>query len=232
MMHLHDAGVRTTVNIDDHLLAEAKVIAARGHRSLGDVINDALRYAFVERTEGTRAGHRVALPVDGGSGLQPGIDLQDRGSLAAALGDDAAIRAPSWRQHLRLRIPDRHRAPRRVSKLTRDTAVRGGTRGSRQSSPHLDRPHRDQPPDLPGAVSPPARPRILLRGAGRTSGSGGAFRRSALAPVRPAVPRRWRNGQPDPRCRSCRAGPRARCDIDLDRPGHAAVARPHRPSPP
>jgi plasmid stability protein len=87
--------VRTTVNIDDHLLAQAKVVAARGHRSLGDVINDALRYALVERVEGTRPGQRVVLPVDGGSGLQPGIDLEDKGSLAAALGDDAPVRAPS-----------------------------------------------------------------------------------------------------------------------------------------
>ena len=78
------------MDIDDHLLAEAKVIAARGHRSLGDVINDALRYALVERAEGTRAGHRVVLPMDGGSGLQPGIDLEDEGSLATALGDSWA----------------------------------------------------------------------------------------------------------------------------------------------
>jgi hypothetical protein len=87
--------VRTTVNIDDNLLAEAKVIAARGHRSLGDVINDALRFAFVDRPAAQGPDRRVTLPVDPGSGLQPGIDLEDRDIVAAALDDDAPFRAPS-----------------------------------------------------------------------------------------------------------------------------------------
>jgi Arc/MetJ family transcription regulator len=34
--------MRTTVNIDEHLLAEAKAEAARTKRSLGDVVDDAL----------------------------------------------------------------------------------------------------------------------------------------------------------------------------------------------
>jgi metal-responsive CopG/Arc/MetJ family transcriptional regulator len=35
--------MRTTVNIDDDLLAEIKVIAGRRHASLGEVVDDALR---------------------------------------------------------------------------------------------------------------------------------------------------------------------------------------------
>ncbi|MFT4289100.1 ribbon-helix-helix protein, CopG family [Nocardioides sp.] len=35
--------MRTTVNIDDQLLAAVKVEAARGHRTIGSVIEDALR---------------------------------------------------------------------------------------------------------------------------------------------------------------------------------------------
>jgi hypothetical protein len=85
--------MRTTVNIDEHLLAEAKAMAARGHRSLGDIIDDALRSLFVERTEHTPLTQRVVLPVGGGSGLQPGIDLEDKESLAEALGDNLPFHA-------------------------------------------------------------------------------------------------------------------------------------------
>jgi hypothetical protein len=35
----------------------------------------------------------VVLPVGGGSGLQPGIDLEDKESLAEALGDNLPFHA-------------------------------------------------------------------------------------------------------------------------------------------
>jgi hypothetical protein len=81
--------VRTTVNIDDHLLAEAKVVAPRGHRTLGDVIDDALRFMLSERSGPTAEAGRVVLPTDGGTGLQPGVDLEDKESLAELLGDNS-----------------------------------------------------------------------------------------------------------------------------------------------
>jgi hypothetical protein len=87
--------VRTTINIEDHLLAEAKVVAARGHRSLGDVVNDALRLVLSEPGGGARHRPQVILPVDGGSGLQPGVDLDDKNAIAAALDDESPFRAPA-----------------------------------------------------------------------------------------------------------------------------------------
>jgi len=81
------------VNIDDELLAEAKIVAARGRRSLGTVIDDALRAMLSARGE-TGARGRVVLPTDGGSGLQPGVDLEDKDALAELLGDNARSRAP------------------------------------------------------------------------------------------------------------------------------------------
>jgi len=83
------------VNIDDHLLAEAKVVAARSHRPLGAVIDDALRIALAGRTAEDTPRPRVDLPVSGGAGLQPGVVLEDKASVAAALGDDLPFRAPS-----------------------------------------------------------------------------------------------------------------------------------------
>ena len=74
--------MRTTVNIDAELLAAAKELAARTRRSLGAVVDDALRLLLAERP--TDRGP-VRLPVFGGSGLQPGVDLEDKDALAELL---------------------------------------------------------------------------------------------------------------------------------------------------
>jgi len=94
MMRCEDAHVRTTVNIDPELLIQAKIAAVRGHRPLGSVIDDALRAMLSEPSE--LGGHRprVVLETDGGSGLLPGVDLEDRDSLAELLGENAPFRAP------------------------------------------------------------------------------------------------------------------------------------------
>jgi Arc/MetJ-type ribon-helix-helix transcriptional regulator len=76
------------VNIEEGLLVQAKEVAARSHRSLSDVVNDALRLLLTERTEVSRRG--VRLPTFGGSGLPPGADLEDKDALAALLDDGEA----------------------------------------------------------------------------------------------------------------------------------------------
>ncbi len=76
------------MNLDEQLLVSAKELAARSHRSLSDVINDALRTLLAERSSGVRAA--VRLPTFGGSGLQPGVDLEDKDALAALLDEGEA----------------------------------------------------------------------------------------------------------------------------------------------
>jgi plasmid stability protein len=83
------------VNIDDHVLAEAKVVAARSHRSLGAVIEDALRFSLANGASSVRVNRRVELPAHGQSGLQPGIDLADKEQIAAILDDGAPFRSDS-----------------------------------------------------------------------------------------------------------------------------------------
>lgn len=81
-MRCNDAPVRTTVNIDDDLLRRARERAARSGGSLGTVVDDALRVLLVEKaTERSR----VSPPTYGGSGLRPGVDLEDEDALAALL---------------------------------------------------------------------------------------------------------------------------------------------------
>jgi len=68
--------MRTTLNIDEALLADYKQIAARSHRSLSAVIQDALRESLLRRVEGTKA-QRVKLPTFDLGGALPGVDLDD-----------------------------------------------------------------------------------------------------------------------------------------------------------
>ena len=77
------------MNIDPDLLAEAKVIAARTRRPLGAVLDDALRAMLSRAGSGAAPAARVALETDGGSGLQPGVDVEDKDALAELLGDNA-----------------------------------------------------------------------------------------------------------------------------------------------
>ncbi len=86
--------MRTTVNIDPELLIQAKIAAARRHRPLGSVIDDALRAMLSEPSELGGRRPQVVLETDGGSGLLPGVDLEDKDSLAELLGENAALRAP------------------------------------------------------------------------------------------------------------------------------------------
>jgi hypothetical protein len=80
--------MRTTINIDDALLAEAKQVAARTGRSLTDVVEDALRESLHRRHRTARRG--VELPVFGEEGLQPGVDLDDSAALLDLMDQDDA----------------------------------------------------------------------------------------------------------------------------------------------
>jgi predicted transcriptional regulator len=72
--------MRTTIRLDDQLHAQAKRVAHDTGRTLTTVIEDALRVALAQRRTGPK-GRQVRLPTFKGDGLQPGVDLDDRGSL-------------------------------------------------------------------------------------------------------------------------------------------------------
>jgi predicted transcriptional regulator len=71
---------RTTVRLEDGLLAEAKKKAAESHRTLTAVIEDALRESL-SRQRRTGGKRRVRLPAAGRGGLQPGVDLDNTAAL-------------------------------------------------------------------------------------------------------------------------------------------------------
>jgi hypothetical protein len=72
--------MRTTIRIDDQLLAEAKQLAAQTDRSLTSVIEDALREMLARRKQ-TVKRHPVQLTTVSGNGLLPGVDLDDSAAL-------------------------------------------------------------------------------------------------------------------------------------------------------
>lgn len=72
--------MRTTIRLDDDLLARAKAYAAHSGRSLTRVIEDALR-VLLERAETPRQGRPFKMVTFKGAGLQPGVDLDDSAAL-------------------------------------------------------------------------------------------------------------------------------------------------------
>ena len=80
--------MRTTLNISDDLLAEAKVLAVKTHRSIGAVVDDALR-VLLRRGGAAAESAEWSFPTGGAGGLQPGVNLEDTAALAELLGDNA-----------------------------------------------------------------------------------------------------------------------------------------------
>lgn len=82
--------MRTTVNIDAELLGEVKQIAAREHRTIGSVLEDALRRMLTQRAAVPQVTE-FALPTHGAGGLRPGVDLEDRDAMAELLRDNTSV---------------------------------------------------------------------------------------------------------------------------------------------
>jgi hypothetical protein len=82
--------MRTTVRIDDDLYRRVKSRAAQSGRTVSDVIEDALRDALRSRPRG---GGLPALPVYGGSGTMPGVDLTSDAALRELMDEGASVDA-------------------------------------------------------------------------------------------------------------------------------------------
>lgn len=72
---------RTTIRLDDDLLAEAKALAARTGRTLTSVIEDSLRQALAERKKTGKERRPFRMTTFGGDGVKPGVDLDDSAGL-------------------------------------------------------------------------------------------------------------------------------------------------------
>jgi hypothetical protein len=72
--------MRTTVRLNERLLAEAKKYAAESGRTLTAVLEDALRETLARRRARART-RPVRLKTVKGDGVRRGVDLDDTASL-------------------------------------------------------------------------------------------------------------------------------------------------------
>jgi hypothetical protein len=80
--------MKTTLDINDKLLADAKVLAAQQRTSLTRLIEEGLRLRL--RTDAAPQRGKLRLPVfKGRGGLATGVDPMSNKAMLAALGDDA-----------------------------------------------------------------------------------------------------------------------------------------------
>jgi hypothetical protein len=83
--------MRTTVTIDEMLYRRVKARAAETGRTVSEVINDALREALRPRRDA--ATPPPDLPVFGGSGVLPGVDLASNPSLRDVMDEGVGLDA-------------------------------------------------------------------------------------------------------------------------------------------
>lgn len=83
--------MRTTVSIDDSLLRRLKEDSARTGRTLGSLIEDAVRAAY--KRPPAADIDLEPLPTFGGSGVLPGVDITDMRSLRDLMDDGEPLDA-------------------------------------------------------------------------------------------------------------------------------------------
>ncbi len=72
--------MRTTIRLDDRLLAEAKRFASETGRTFTALVEDALRETLARRESSQRLERFEVKPLNMG-GLRPGIDLSNSAEL-------------------------------------------------------------------------------------------------------------------------------------------------------
>ena len=117
--------MRTTINLPDRLLSQAKKRARERNTTLGAVVTDALRLALSRPAETAASGH-FTLVTFKGDGTLPGIDLA-RSSELYALDDVDQLHVSDSR---RPRSAATGSAPT-TSGQTKTRAAKSGRRKSR-----------------------------------------------------------------------------------------------------
>ncbi len=77
--------MRTTVRLDEHLLAAAKKHAAESGQTLNAVLEQALRESLAQRSVQAKP-RRLRLKTFRGGGVRAGVDLDDSASLLDVMG--------------------------------------------------------------------------------------------------------------------------------------------------
>jgi hypothetical protein len=74
--------MRTTLDLDQHVLKQAKLVAQQTGTTLTSLVEDALRERLSRRTAPPESrGAAFKLHTFTGNGVRPGVDLDDSGAL-------------------------------------------------------------------------------------------------------------------------------------------------------
>jgi hypothetical protein len=85
------SGMRTTIRIDDELLRRLRLKAAETGRTVGSLIEDAVRVSLEDAE--SDAVSLPPLPTYGSGGVLPGIDLTSTSALLDAMDADVPLDA-------------------------------------------------------------------------------------------------------------------------------------------
>ncbi|MGI8926611.1 MAG: type II toxin-antitoxin system VapB family antitoxin [Tepidiformaceae bacterium] len=90
--------MRTTIDLEDGLLRDARMAALESGRTLSAIVSDALREALARRDTACDDGWELPRfrPGAGQEGLLPGIDINDNAGLRDLLDEFDAV---DRRQH-------------------------------------------------------------------------------------------------------------------------------------
>ena len=83
--------MRTTISMTEALYRRAKARAAERGQTVSALVEDAVRVALESRPVET--GTARPLPVFGGSGVMPGVELTDNAAMRQLMDGDTAIDA-------------------------------------------------------------------------------------------------------------------------------------------
>ncbi len=75
----------TTIQLDDDLHVTVKRLAAERGRTMRAIVNDVLREALTRQLLTRRL--RIGLPVFHGTGVLPGVDLENSAALLEIMGE-------------------------------------------------------------------------------------------------------------------------------------------------
>jgi hypothetical protein len=81
--------VKTTLDLNDQLLANAKALAAQQRTSLTRIIEEGLQLRLRAKVPGADSPAKKLPVFRGRGGLVEGVDPTSNKALLAALGDDA-----------------------------------------------------------------------------------------------------------------------------------------------
>jgi hypothetical protein len=79
--------MRTTINLDEQLLAQAKLLAHQTGKTFSAIVDEALRERLARRTVSAKGEETFRLHTFTGKGMQPGVDLDNSAALRDLMDD-------------------------------------------------------------------------------------------------------------------------------------------------